>query len=102
MAICAAHSIADFAEKRGITIDNILPNMLETELFPHVAANVAMQAIKDGVARKNRTWDEVYEEAKKDIQEAHAVVELLQEKDFIKEFPEEKIREIVARVSEQV
>ncbi len=45
MAIRCAHSIADFAEKRGISPDNIIANMEETEVFAVEAADVAMQAI---------------------------------------------------------
>lgn len=99
MAICAAHSIADFAKKRGISPDNIIPNMLESELFPHVAADVAMQAINDRVARVEKTWHEVYQEAKEEIQRAQAITNLLQEKELISPFPEDKILEIINKVS---
>lgn len=102
MAICAAHSIADFAEARGITPDNIMPTMMEWELFPKVAADVAMQAIKEGLARKIMTWDEVYEEAKKDIIKAHEMTQLLQDKGYIKPLDEQVIRETVAQVVEQI
>lgn len=102
MAICAAHSIADFAEKRGIDVDNIMPNMLESDLFPQVAADVAMQAIKDGVAIRQMSWDEVYQKAKKDIDQAHAMSNLLQQNGMIPEFPEEIIREVVEEVINQV
>lgn len=98
MAICAAHSIADFAEKRGIDINNIMPNMLESDLFPQVAADVAMQAIADGIAIKNMTWDEVYNKAKRDIDQTHQLCDLMQEKGFIPDFPEELIRESIAEV----
>ncbi|HMA62799.1 MAG TPA: NADP-dependent malic enzyme, partial [bacterium] len=47
MAIAAAHSLADYAEKRGIGPDNIVPTMDEADVFPHEAADVAMQAIED-------------------------------------------------------
>ena len=33
MAIAAAHSVADFAQKKGITPDYIMPTMEETEVF---------------------------------------------------------------------
>jgi malate dehydrogenase (oxaloacetate-decarboxylating) len=51
MAIAAAHAVANFAEKRGINPDYIMPTMEETEVFAREAADVAVQAIKDGVAR---------------------------------------------------
>lgn len=102
MAICAAHSIADFAEKRGIHTDNIIPNMLEDEMFPIVAADVAMQAIKEGVALKTMTWDEVYQQAKQDIQQSHHITKLLQNEGFIQTFPEEKIEKIVKSVLQKI
>jgi len=102
MAICAAHSIAEFAEKRGIHIENIMPNMLEWELFPKVAADVAMQAIKEGVALKNLTWKQVYEAAKSDIREAQELTKLLQEKGYIKQVEENVIREVVQEVVKEI
>ena len=50
MAIAASYSLANYAEKRGINPDNIIPTMDETGVFPTEAADVAMAAIKDGVA----------------------------------------------------
>jgi malate dehydrogenase (oxaloacetate-decarboxylating) len=64
MAIAAAYSLAKYAEKRGIDPENIVPTMDEAEVFPVEAADVAMQAIKDGVARIEMTWDEAFENAK--------------------------------------
>ena len=85
MAIAAAHSLANFAEKRGINPENIVPNMQEADVFPIEAADVAMQAIKDGVARHDMTWDEAYQMAKKDIMHAREMTNMLVEKDFIKQ-----------------
>jgi malate dehydrogenase (oxaloacetate-decarboxylating) len=102
MAICAAHSIAEFAEKRDIHVENIMPNMLEWELFPKVAADVAMQAIKEGVALKNLTWQQVYEAAKCDIREAQELTKLLQEKGYIKPVDENVIRKVVQEVIAEV
>ena len=102
MAICAAHSIADYAANKGICPERIMPNMLDDELFPHVAADVAMQAIKDGVARVNRTWEEVFTIAKQDIENAKKSIQLLQQEGLIKAFPQEKILEIVEKITKEV
>ena len=102
MAICAAHSIAEFAEKRGIHIENIMPNMLEWELFPKVAADVAMQAIKEGVALKNLSWQQVYEAAKSDILEVQELTKLLQEKGFIKQVDDKVIQQVIEEVIQEV
>jgi malate dehydrogenase (oxaloacetate-decarboxylating) len=86
MAIAAAHSVADHVVATNtLTPDHIMPTMQETEVFAKEAADVAMQAIKDGVARLNLTWDEVYQTTLTDIKEARGMIEVLQEKGFIKE-----------------
>jgi len=68
MAIAAAKSLADYAEARGINPENIVPTMDEAAVFPTEAADVAMQAIKDGVARNIITRDEAFEWAQRDIE----------------------------------
>jgi len=85
MAIAAAHSVADFAaKKKGINPDYIMPTMDETEVFAQEAADVAMQAIKDGVARVRMDWDFVYTQTLADIKEARDAIDLLMKNDFIK------------------
>ena len=85
MAIAASYAVANYAEqKKGINPDYIMPTMEETEVFAIEAADVAMQAIKDGVARVEMTWDEVYNATLRDIKEARAIIDMLQKNDFIK------------------
>ena len=94
MAVAAARSLADFAGKKGFTPDYIIPTMDEADVFPEEAADVAMQAVKDGVARReNITREQIVEEARADIMEARRMVKKLMEDGFIKEPPEELIRE---------
>ncbi len=88
MAIAAAHSLADYGEKRGINPENIVPNMDEAGVFPEEAADVAMQAIKDGVARIKLTREEVYNKAAEDIKDARAMITHLTETGFIKSPPQ--------------
>ncbi len=85
MAIAAAYAIADFAEKKGIEPDNIMPKMDETEVFAEVAADVAMEAIKNGVALEKFERDHVYSKTLEDIKEARETMDLLMNKGFIKE-----------------
>jgi len=77
MAIAAAYSVANFAEKKGITPDYIMPTMSETEVFAEEAADVAMTAIANGVARITPTRDEVYAKTLAEIKEARSVIDLL-------------------------
>ncbi|MDR0590016.1 MAG: NADP-dependent malic enzyme [Spirochaetaceae bacterium] len=87
MAIRCAHSIAEFSEKRGITPDNIIATMEEAEVFAQEAADVAVQAIKEGVARVSLSWEEVYRRAQADIAAARAVVEDMKKLGHINEPP---------------
>lgn len=93
MAIAAAHSLANYAEKRGINIDNIVPTMDEADVFPVEAADVAMQAIKDGVARTKMTWDEAYQIAKKDIEYSRSMAKSLHDNGFIADPPVEMLED---------
>jgi len=77
MAIAAAYSVANFAQKKGITPDYIMPTMSETEVFADEAADVAMTAIANGVARVTPTREEVHAKTLADIKEARAVIDLL-------------------------
>ncbi len=93
MAIAAAHSLANFAENRGINPENIISKMDEPGVFMHEAADVAMQAIKDGVAKVTMTRDEVYAIAKEDIDYARNLTDMITDKGFIKAPPQEMIQE---------
>jgi malate dehydrogenase (oxaloacetate-decarboxylating) len=92
MAIRCAHSIADFAEKRGINPDDIIAKMNETDVFAIQAADVAMQAIKEGVARTTMTWDQVHDRAMADILEARKTTEDLMKLGHIKTPPQTMIQ----------
>ncbi|MCK4942667.1 MAG: NADP-dependent malic enzyme [Candidatus Aminicenantes bacterium] len=84
MAITAAYSVANFAEKKGINPDYIMPTMDETEVFAHEAADVAMEAIKNGVARLEADWQTVYDHTLRDIKLARETMDILMKNDFIK------------------
>jgi malate dehydrogenase (oxaloacetate-decarboxylating) len=102
MAIRCAHSIAEFSEKRGISPENIIATMEETDVFTQEAADVAQQAIKEGVARVNLSWDEVYYRAKTDIAAARSLVEDMQKLGHIKEPPTELLEDALVKALEAV
>ncbi|MFH0894758.1 MAG: NADP-dependent malic enzyme [Bacteroidota bacterium] len=83
MAIAAAHSLANYAEKRGMHIESIVPTMDEADVFPMEAADVAMQAIKDGVARVQMTYDQALEKARKDINYSRSMFKSLTDNGFV-------------------
>lgn len=102
MAIVAAHSLANYAEKRGINPENITPTMDEADVFPVEAADVAMQAIKDGVARRKITWDEAYDIAKKDIEYSRSLTHMLCKEGFISDPPQEMLQDALDFTIKQI
>jgi malate dehydrogenase (oxaloacetate-decarboxylating) len=84
MAITAAYSMADFAEKKGLNPDYIMPTMDETEVFAQEAADVASQAIKQGVARIQLSHQQAYDTTLHDIKEARDILNLLMKENFVK------------------
>jgi malate dehydrogenase (oxaloacetate-decarboxylating) len=95
MAIAAAHAIADFAEKRGIHPDNIIPKMTESEVFPLVATEVAMQAIAEGHARIINSKELIYKQANQDINDAQELLHLLMEHHTIKHVAQDIIEDVL-------
>jgi malate dehydrogenase (oxaloacetate-decarboxylating) len=93
MAIAAAYSLANYAEQRGINPENIIATMDEAGVFPHEAADVAMQAIKEGLARVIMHRDEAFVKADTDIKQARALVKLLMDEQIIKQPPQAMLQD---------
>ena len=102
MAITAAHSLATFAEKRGINPDDIIPKMDETEVFVQEAADVAMEAIQEGVARISISREEAYARARNDIDYSRKMTHELAARGFIKPPPQEMLQEVLASVIREI
>ncbi|MDR1792232.1 MAG: NAD-dependent malic enzyme [Bacteroidales bacterium] len=85
MTLAAAHAIADFACKKGLRPDNIVPKMTDTELFPLTASEVGYQAVKEGLARISMSKEEIYTHAKHDIQYAQQLIKTMEEKHFLQQ-----------------
>jgi len=102
MAIRCAHSIADFAQARGISPDDITSRMDETEVFAIEAADVADQAVKEGVAREAVTWQAVHDEALAGILASRKLTEDLIRLGHIAEPPQSMLDEALAWAIEQV
>ncbi|MDX9898483.1 MAG: NADP-dependent malic enzyme [Spirochaetia bacterium] len=96
MAIRCAHSIAQFSERRGISPDDIIARMDETDVFAIEAADVAMQAIKEGIARVHMSWEEARSKAMSGIVEARTTSDDLQRLGHIKAPPEAMIQGALA------
>ncbi len=87
ICITAAKALADYAEKRGIHEDYIIPKMTEGEVFPEVATAVAMKAIDQGIARFKLTKEEVHEQAERMISATQRKIKKLMELNFIPQPP---------------
>lgn len=67
--------------------DYLIPTMDEWEVYPRVAAAVGAKAVEQGVARINRTYQELYAQAEAMIKEARDITRLLMERGHIPEAP---------------
>ncbi|MDR2149367.1 MAG: NADP-dependent malic enzyme [Spirochaetaceae bacterium] len=88
MALRCAHSIADFSRRRGISPDNIIARMDETEVFALEAADVGRQAIADGVARLNLSWEQLYGAAQSEARAARELTVDLNRLGYTAPFPQ--------------
>jgi malate dehydrogenase (oxaloacetate-decarboxylating) len=77
MAIAVAHSLADFAEARGLREDHILPRLDEWDVHVSVAVGAAMAAQAEGLARFAKTADEIAEDAARAMRAAREATALL-------------------------
>ncbi len=93
MAIACAHSIADYSEKKGIDKEHIVVTMEDTEVFAVEAADVAMKAIEEGVARVTMSWDEVHDRARADIDAARSVSRMLENSGAVPQVPQDLLDE---------
>jgi malate dehydrogenase (oxaloacetate-decarboxylating) len=88
MCIAAAYALADFAEDKGLLKDDyLLPTMNDWEAFPSEAAAVGVKAVEQGVARIERSYQELYDMALKMIQEAQEMTQLLMREGHIPKAP---------------
>ena len=83
MTIAAAVEVARYAEERGLREDYIIPSMEEWDLYPRVAAAVAVKAVEQGVARRTTTYEEELERARRIISLAREKHGLLWERGLI-------------------
>lgn len=90
MCIAAATELARCASARGLSEDNILPNMDDWEVYPREATAVGMKAIEQGVARIILSEDELYRKSVSIIKHARDETKSLIDNGFIKQIPEKE------------
>lgn len=98
MAIRCSHSIADFSEKRGIAPDKIIVDMSETALFSEEAADVALAAVEEGVARVAISREEAQKRASADIAAVRSILHHLEEAGDIPPLPDELVQKALKEV----
>jgi malate dehydrogenase (oxaloacetate-decarboxylating) len=102
MAVTASYSMANYAEKKGINPDYIMPKMNQTDMFAFEAADVAMQAIKDGVARVNSDWETIYNRTLEEIGHTRHTIDMMMEKNFIQKPDKSMLEKALKKATEQV
>jgi malate dehydrogenase (oxaloacetate-decarboxylating) len=88
MCFAAAKALADHVGD-ALQEDHILPDMEDWTVFPREAAAVGMKAQEQGVARLEKSYDELFEHATHIIGRSRKMTQLMMEKGFIAEAPEE-------------
>jgi malate dehydrogenase (oxaloacetate-decarboxylating) len=93
MAIRCARSIAAFARERGIDPNHIMPNMEDEGLFEREAADVADQAVKEGLARSPMSPERVWEKTHVDIMAARKMFKDMTDSGAIEPPPQAMLQE---------
>ena len=88
MCIAAAYAVAEYAERKGIDEQHIIPTMEEPEMYVQEAVAVGMKAIEQGLARRKLSRQELTETADSTIKEAQKVTKLLMREKIISSPPE--------------
>jgi len=87
MCIAAAKELALVAEEKGLDEEHIVPTMDEIEVFAREAAAVGMKAIEQGIARVQKSRNEIYDNALALIRRAREQTQMLMQDGFIRPPP---------------
>jgi len=88
MCFAAAEALAGHIGDR-LDDEHILPDMDDWGVFPREAAAVGMKAQEQGVARLERSYDELHEHAVHIIGRSRRLTQMMMKEGFIAEAPEE-------------
>ncbi|MDJ0719069.1 MAG: NADP-dependent malic enzyme [Prochloraceae cyanobacterium] len=87
MCWVAANVLADLAAQRGINPEYILPTMDQWEVFPQMAAAVAVKAVSQGLAQIPLTYEQEYQQALEIIHNSREMTKLLVEAGLVPKEP---------------
>lgn len=96
MAIAAAEALAQFAEKRGIHPESILPTMDEWQVHAQTAVATGIKAQEQGIARLSTSREDLYENACSMLRQVRSATELLMRARLIPAAPELKEEPLAA------
>jgi malate dehydrogenase (oxaloacetate-decarboxylating) len=77
----------------NLSAERILPRMDEWQVFPKIAADVGMQAQREGIAQKKIDYEDLYAHAETMIRRSRGLNELMMKQGFIAEAPEDNQEE---------
>jgi malate dehydrogenase (oxaloacetate-decarboxylating) len=80
MCIAAAYAVAEYAEKKGISEEYIIPTMDETDMYIEESVAVGLKAIEQGIARRKLSRSEIEARATTAIRRSKEVTKLMMEK----------------------
>ena len=86
MCFAAAKALAEHVGDR-LAPDFILPNMDDWEVFPREAAAVGIKAQELGIARLEKSYDELFEHAHAIIKRSRDLTGMMMEQGFIEQAP---------------
>ena len=82
--ICAAKELAKFSQKNhALSNDHILPTMMDSEIFPLLAADVGEKCVNMGIARLSLTRKQIHNRSKEIIMKSKKMISSLQSTHFI-------------------
>ena len=87
MCFAAADALSGHVGDR-LAPDMILPNMDDWEVFPREAAAVGRKAIELGLARKDLSYEELFDHARAMIKRSRDLTIAMMEQGFIAKAPE--------------
>ncbi|MCR6623020.1 MAG: NADP-dependent malic enzyme [archaeon YNP-LCB-024-027] len=90
MCVAAAYALANYAERKGLREDYILPTMDEWEVYVEEAVACALKSIEQGVARVKLSRNELWERASRIISESRKSLEALWKAGLIRPPPTEE------------
>jgi len=88
MCFAAAEALANHIGDK-LDEEHILPDMNDWDVFAREAAAVGMKAQEQGVARLNKSYEELYEHARAIIGRSRRLTQMMMDEEFIPQAPED-------------